>query len=90
MRLGSLPVAQVDGSRWWSIDSMMRPGRLGLITAGSLRSGPAGHAAVTSRHHGVAWAAARRASASYSVVRLTPKVRQIAALLAPASKSLSQ
>jgi hypothetical protein len=39
-------------------------------------------------HHGLARAAALRASASYSVVRLTPKVRHSAALLAPPSKAV--
>src|ERR1700730_12448092 len=42
---------------------------------------------LASRTHGVAWGPALRASASYSVVRLTPKVRHIAALLAPAAKA---
>jgi hypothetical protein len=39
-------------------------------------------------HHGVARAAALRASASYSGVRLTPKVRHSAVLLAPPSKAV--
>jgi hypothetical protein len=38
MRLGSLPVAQVDGSRWWSIDSMMRPLTVGVDHDRSLRA----------------------------------------------------
>jgi hypothetical protein len=69
---GVLGVAQAD-------DPHVLPG--GRLVCGARR----GYGPPSPRGWGC-WAA--RSSASYSVVRFTPKVRQIAALLAPASRAV--